>query len=428
MSELNFAVIDVETTGLFAKSSDRILEIAVLRLSPDGQILERFETLVNPSRDVGPTYLHGITAGDVVNAPSFGEIAGDVLARLRGSVLVGHNVNFDYRFLETELKRLGVQLPDCMRICTMYIARRLIPMLPSRSLCGVCSLLGIDLEAAHTAMSDATATGQLLIKILEQVPVKQLPDLLQLFPRGEWVTPASWPNIPTSGKTYPRTVAAERRKAKPSYIASLVNRLPTSIDAEFAIDPYIELLDRMLEDRLVSIEEQTTLETLCKEFGISRDRALQSNRQYMRDLVRIALSDGIITEPEKNDLDEVALLLGIPEADYQEILSNADTEIQRSGSISPYIQSQEGSLRGKSVCFTGEMRSCINGFRVTREEAHEIAYEQGLTVHERVTKALDILVVTDPNSVSIRAKKAHQYGIRVIAEPVFWKMLDIVVD
>jgi DNA polymerase III epsilon subunit family exonuclease len=153
--------------------------------------LERFETLVNPSRDVGPTYLHGITAGDVVNAPSFGEIAGDVLARLRGSVLVGHNVNFDYRFLESELKRLGVQLPDCMRICTMYIARRLIPMLPSCSLCGVCSLLGIDLEAAHTVMADATATGQLLGKILEQVPVKGLPDLLQLFPRGEWVTPAS---------------------------------------------------------------------------------------------------------------------------------------------------------------------------------------------------------------------------------------------
>jgi DNA polymerase III epsilon subunit family exonuclease len=191
MSELNFAVIDVETTGLFVKGSDRILEIAVLRLSPEGQILDRFETLVNPSRDVGPTFLHGITAGDIKDAPSFGEIAGDVLARLRGSVLVGHNVNFDYRFLESELKRLGVQLPDCMRICTMYIARRLIPMLPSCSLCGVCSLLGIDLEAAHTVMADATATGQLLGKILEQVPVKGLPDLLQLFPRGEWVTPAS---------------------------------------------------------------------------------------------------------------------------------------------------------------------------------------------------------------------------------------------
>jgi DNA polymerase-3 subunit epsilon len=184
----------------------------------------------------------------------------------------------------------------------------------------------------------------------------------------------------------------------------------------------------MLEDRLVSTEELTTLEALCNEIGISRDMAHQANRHYMRDLVRIALSDGIITEPEKNDLDEVALLLRISDADYQEILSRADTEIQRSGSISPYIQSKEEMLRGKSVCFTGEKRSCINGVRVTREEAHEIAHEKGLTVHERVTKTLDILVVADPNSLSSKAKKAHQYGVRVIAEPVIWKMLGIEVD
>lgn len=64
-----FAVVDVETTGLFPGGSDRILEIAVHRVRADGEVLDEYSTLVNPNRDVGPTHLHGIAAGDVIHAP-----------------------------------------------------------------------------------------------------------------------------------------------------------------------------------------------------------------------------------------------------------------------------------------------------------------------------------------------------------------------
>ena len=428
MPELQFAVVDVETTGLYASAGDRILEIALLQLTPDGEVLDRFETLINPTRDVGPTYKHGISASDVKNAPTFGEIAGDVLSRLSGSVLVGHNVDFDYRFLDAELKRLGVQLPDCMRVCTMRLAPRVIPSLPSRKLDEVCRMLGISLETAHMAMGDANATSQLLLKILECVPVRRLSDLVQLNPSGEWVAAEAWPVMPQGCRTCTRKVAAKMQKNKPSYIANLVNRLPTSIHTEGSFEAYLELLDSVLEDRQITIEDQSLLETLSHEVSLSREQALLANRQYLYDLIQVALSDGIITDPERKDLDMVAQFLGISDAEYQRILFDTKAQIGQREGLKPCRHYAVKELCGKTVCFTGEMMSCIKGVRVTREDAQKIAAKQGLIVRQGVTKDLDILVVADPDSMSGKAKKAHKYGVRVVAEPVFWKMLEIQVE
>ena len=60
LEEGPIAVVDLETTGLWPQRSDRIIEIAVVRMNPDGTIHSEFETLVNPKRDLGPTYIHGI--------------------------------------------------------------------------------------------------------------------------------------------------------------------------------------------------------------------------------------------------------------------------------------------------------------------------------------------------------------------------------
>ncbi|MEI6503461.1 MAG: exonuclease domain-containing protein, partial [Armatimonadota bacterium] len=72
--EYEVAVVDVETTGFAAQHTDRIVEIAIVRLSSGGDTLDEFETLVNPQRDVGPTHIHGISAHDVLDAPTFAEI------------------------------------------------------------------------------------------------------------------------------------------------------------------------------------------------------------------------------------------------------------------------------------------------------------------------------------------------------------------
>ena len=77
---VEFSVVDVETTGLFPGGHDRVIEIAVVRVRGDGAFVDEYCTLVNPERDVGPTHVHGIRTRDILEAPRFAEIAGDVLA------------------------------------------------------------------------------------------------------------------------------------------------------------------------------------------------------------------------------------------------------------------------------------------------------------------------------------------------------------
>jgi DNA polymerase-3 subunit epsilon len=67
----------------------------------------------------------------------------------------------------------------------------------------------------------------------------------------------------------------------------------------------------------------------------------------------------------------------------------------------------------------------ISDERITKKQAAELAAERGLVVAKSVTKKLDILVVADPHSMSNKAKKARDYGTRIIAEKVFWELLQI---
>ena len=94
-----FAAVDLETTGL-DPSCDQIIEVAVQRFTLNAEA-GHFSTLVNSDIPIPPevSKLTGITSKDLVNAPDFNEIKSQVSAALHGAVLVGHNINFDLKFL-----------------------------------------------------------------------------------------------------------------------------------------------------------------------------------------------------------------------------------------------------------------------------------------------------------------------------------------
>jgi DNA polymerase-3 subunit epsilon len=108
--EAGFAVVDVETTGLFP-GSHRVAEIAIVHMDPEGNVTDRWETLVNPQRDLGPQRIHGIRTEEILEAPTFADIAPSVVQRLKGRVMVAHNLQFDYRFVSHELSLAGHKLP-----------------------------------------------------------------------------------------------------------------------------------------------------------------------------------------------------------------------------------------------------------------------------------------------------------------------------
>ncbi len=425
MANLEFAVIDVETTGLFPGGHDRVVEVAVLRLGSDGTQTQEFATLVNPGRDVGPTHIHGIRAHDIKDAPRFQDVAGDILDVIAGSVLVGHNIAFDLRFLSAEFARLAISFPDSARLCTLALSRKVTPTLPSRKLEELCRHWGIALPCAHSALDDARATAALLCECSRRLCGTPYPKLDRL-PVTESVLPRQrWPTLAKSGKRHTRTQAAEEHIEQRSYLGELVRRLPVSATVGPEADEYMILIDRVLEDRRVTQEESDQLASLAKEIGLTRQDVMSVHWRYLVDLVCAALEDGIITPPEQEDLDDVRRLLDWSEDDYAMALAEA-TSLMEDRTASTTVPSHgDNELAGKTVCFTGALQCHIRGTRATREIAHAVAEEAGLIVRKGVTTDLDFLVAADPDSLSGKAQKAHRYGVRVIAEPVFWRLVGI---
>ncbi|MFC3999634.1 PolC-type DNA polymerase III [Nocardiopsis sediminis] len=167
--ELDYAVIDVETTGLHPAEGARMCEIAVIRMRGDGTVLREFTTLVDPGAPVDGQIFHGIGQGDVVGAPKAGDLVGEVAELISGAVLVGHKLDFEGRFLEAELVPAG--LPAALPgLCTLRALRSQVGLarysLPRAS----HALNGHWPAAQHTALGDARACAQLLAELLQNSP------------------------------------------------------------------------------------------------------------------------------------------------------------------------------------------------------------------------------------------------------------------
>ncbi|HEY0930090.1 MAG TPA: 3'-5' exonuclease [Gemmatimonas sp.] len=165
--DLPFAVVDVETTGTRAAGGDRITEIAIVQVQ-GGRVGEVYSRLVNPGRPIPPyiTALTHISWEMVRDQPSFREITGDVLERLRGSIFVAHNASFDWRFVSEEVRRGSGQELAGPRLCTVRFARAALPQLSRRSLDHVTRHFNIEIEARHRAAGDAIATAHALCRML----------------------------------------------------------------------------------------------------------------------------------------------------------------------------------------------------------------------------------------------------------------------
>jgi len=408
------AVVDVETTGLSPWHHDRIVEIAVVLLDLDGRIRAEYETLINPGRDVGPTRIHGITASDVVDAPAFADVAGDVLNLLRSaSAVAGHNVSFDRNFLVGEFGRLPASFPDVPLLCTCHLMGR-------QSLAACCDELGIDLVESgggfHNALFDAKATARIVSLLLSEDP-----GLLAVSPGR-----IRWPDIPPLG-TSPVTRKAVRNRlpSPPAFLQRIVSKGAYDTEAGSpAVLTYLTLLDRVLEDRVIDASEQEVLVSTIEHLGLSRGQVTAAHTTYLQHLTAQALADGVVTDLERTDLETVARLLGTDTRKLDSLLDETREQLEH---LTPVPHSPE-DLTGLSVCFTGELQSAIRGKPVTRAVAQGLAEKAGLAIANSVTKKLDLLVVADPNTQSGKAKKARAYGTRIVAEPVFWQMIGVGVD
>lgn len=168
-----YAILDIETTG-GKYDEEGITEIAVYRF--DGhEIVDQFSSLVNPERKIQPfvVNLTGINNEMLRSAPKFYEIAKRVIEITKDCILVAHNAQFDNRILTTEFDRLGYSF-EKETLCTVELAQKLIPDLPSYSLGKLARSLGIPINDRHRAQGDAKATVDLFKVLLTKDTGKEI--------------------------------------------------------------------------------------------------------------------------------------------------------------------------------------------------------------------------------------------------------------
>jgi len=375
------SVIDCETTGLGSK--DRIVEIAVVTLDANSlETIDEFDTLLNPQRDVGKTDLHGINASMVAAAPTMDEVIGTLARRINGSVLAAHNLHFDSRMLGAECARVGAEYRLGKGICTYRLSGEKLARAAERH--------GIPLNGHHRALVDARVAAQLLRRLFDEAETEPA----QLDTRG----------LPTTSRTHRRDVS---EPAAITPLQRLVARacVPSSIGA--CLD-YFDALDWVLDDGVITADERQFLNEIISSAQLTDAQIKAMHESYLNSLVQAITRDQLVSHDEQNLVTKIASVLGI-------------VDFAPPGVTETTSHDQIGN--GQRVCFTGSAVDA-HGAAVSRAELECLAASAGLQPVSSVSKkGCDLLVAADTSSASGKAKKAREYGIRVMSVQEFLRQV-----
>jgi DNA polymerase-3 subunit epsilon len=374
------AVVDVETTGLY--NSDRVVEIAVVTLDASGAVIDEFDTLVNPGRDVGPTWIHQVTASMVVSAPTFDDVAHHVAARVDGAVCVAHNLPFDRRMLGNELEHSGIEVDWGSGLDTLSVTGCKLGV--------ACEDYGIALDGAHRALVDARATAQLLVAVADALDDSCAPATAR-------------PLVVTPIRVLTRDGSADVVAPAP-YLAALARGVHASVD----VAPYVELLDSAVADLQLTSDERAELTALAHDLGLDDLRIKRAHREFIDGLIDAALDDSVLTDDEYDQLCRAAALLGV---DHDCVARRVDgyRTTHDNLALNP----------GMQVCFTGAAVDA-NGRDLDRSYLEQLATQHGLVPTRSVTaKACDLLVAADPSTQSGKAAKARKFGTPITSVDAF---------
>lgn len=163
-------VFDTETTGLDPAAGHRLIEVGCVELMNHLPTGRTYQSYINPERDMPQEAfaVHGLSAEFLAKHALFAEVAGPLMAFIGDSPLVIHNADFDMKFLNWELKAVGLQpLPRDRAIDTLAIARRRFPGAPA-SLDALCKRFSIDYSerVQHGALLDARLLAEVYVELI----------------------------------------------------------------------------------------------------------------------------------------------------------------------------------------------------------------------------------------------------------------------
>ncbi|WP_329243743.1 exonuclease domain-containing protein [Actinoallomurus sp. NBC_01490] len=389
---LTFAVLDVETTGLRPERGARVCEIAVVRMRGDGEVLDEYATLISPASPIRNDVYHGITDTHVSGAPTFPQVAGDVLARLGNAIVVGHNLEYDQRFLVAEFGRMGLRLQGVPALCTMVAARFHLDRYTYR-LPDIATLVTDEWPAAqHTALGDTRATGLVLAALINQAPQ-----------RLSWYGPAPvpLPAVPPTQVIAPRP--GQLRRGSEGWLATLTAWLPLMATPPAprseGLARYRALLAHALADGKIVADEAEQLAIVAARAGLTQTTARQVHEQFLAEARRRAEADGTVTPAELRELQRAAKSLAATHLirDLEEAAAAARSR-------------RNGPLKGWRIVPISSDQEATEAKLV---ELVDLAAEHGATVATNVTKTVRLVIAAD-ETTDPRIKRAHNAGINVV--------------
>ncbi len=192
LSNYEYSVLDIETTGLSPYKGAKIVEIAAVKIEPPLKLNpdNLFNTLINPCVSIpyGAYKVHKISNQMVANAPTIEKVLPEFVSFTKNTVIVAHNAKFDMGFIQHFCENYGICLSHIQIIDTLKISKKIIPNLKSYKLDTLIEHFEIDLQLdasyRHRALFDAMHTAVLLQKLFEKIyffnPKITLDDLVNL--------------------------------------------------------------------------------------------------------------------------------------------------------------------------------------------------------------------------------------------------------
>lgn len=298
-----YACLHLHTTGL-TPGRDRILEVAVVRCDAAGEVASEWSTVLDPEgREVSAGWFHGLTPGALQGAPTFADVASELLTQCEGAVVVAHHADFVESFVAGALLRSGVLAPSLPVLPLARLAAVSIPA-PNTRLATLGALAGRPRTMPSGALADARILAAVLPRVLGPLggriryPVEPIPHTHAkhrrrpvLLPRG---TPAS-ASVPSG------------------YLADLLAAVPAS--AAEQNDPrlaaYLDALMSVLVRGIVA-QEVRELMAMAVRSGYRADAIRAVHQRVLESLRATAFGRGRVGQTHVRHLRAVAHSLGIP--------------------------------------------------------------------------------------------------------------------
>lgn len=307
----NLVFVDVETTGASLRA-DRVIEVGLVRVE-DGSVVKTFSQVLNPNCFVPQEILNltGIAPAEIEAAPTFRQVKDELIELFDDAMMVAHNARFDWGFLQTEFKNVGLKFAP-KHFCTVKLSRKLFPEHRHHNLDSIMERFQIECPRRHRAFDDAKVLWDFYQKLLALFPTEKLFEVINNLSNRPTIPVNIDPAILKSLPQSPGVYIFYGSNGVPLYVGKSIN-IKKRVLSHFSAD-HISSSEMKITQTIESIDTIVTageLGALLKESDLVKRLQPLYNRKlrhaYKMNLLKRTLNNQGYLIADSVIADEISL-------------------------------------------------------------------------------------------------------------------------